>query len=97
MCLLVRYLAKEQRQDVVLEFGKALWGRQKQFRETVAKLLDNRHSKVKGVITEKFLVLEDSRSASLNDAFKRAEAYIDLGGDIAVFDAFKGLDHLSME
>ncbi len=92
MCLLVRYLAKHHEYDTIREFGSVLWGRNDQFRSEVAQLLDNRHSGIKGVLKEKFLVLKDSRADSLNDAFTRAETSLRLRNDIDVFEAFKNLD-----
>jgi hypothetical protein len=94
MCLLVRYLAKQKKYDVVRDFGGRLWGRQEQFRSSVKSLLDNYHSRIKGVLKEKFLVLEDSRADSLRGVFMRAEASLRLRNDIDVFETFKDLDDL---
>lgn len=92
MCLLVRYLAKYKYHNDVVEFGQVLWGRSSQFRIWVTKILDNYHSGIKRVIDEKFLSLPDSRTESLNESFRRAEASLYLKETIDVFEIFKDLD-----
>lgn len=92
MCLLVRYVAKHNYQDVVLEFGSDLWGNNHYFRGKIANLLGQRHAGIKAVIKEKFLSLSDSRESSLNDAFRRAEAILRLRDDIDPYDFFRNLD-----
>lgn len=92
LCLLVRYLAKHNERDIPREFGSVLWGRSDQFRSKVVQLLDNYHSGIKGVLKEKFLVLEDSSGESLKDAFARAEASLHLKNNIDVFEVFKNID-----
>jgi hypothetical protein len=95
MCLLTRYLAKQNDEAIIQEFGGELWGRSEQFRFKVAQLLDNYHSGIKRGLKEKFLTLDDSTGESLNDAFARAEASLHLRNSIDVFEIFKNLDQKS--
>jgi len=92
MCLLVRYLAKHKEYELAREFGGALWGRKDPFRNKVAQLLGNRHSKIKGALKDKFITLPDTTADSLNDAFARAEASLRLKNDIDPFETFRNLD-----
>ncbi len=93
MCLLLRYLAKEEEFEKIHEFGHNLWGRHKQFRSYISRMLDNRHSGIKGEIDEKFLDLEDKSEVSLKGAFERAQNSLRLGNNIDVFETFKNLDN----
>jgi hypothetical protein len=97
MCLLVRYLANQGKQEFVREFGGALWGHQHAFRDEVARLLNNHNSRIKGALQEKFLSLDNTKSESLKAAFKRAETTLGLKDTIDVFEAFGRVDKASKE
>jgi hypothetical protein len=92
MCLLMRYLAKSKRSDVIVEYGRKLWGRDRAFREEIRLSVGNHRSGIKGMLAEKFLPLPDRRHESLKTAFGRAESSLRLGSDIDVFEAFSNLD-----
>ncbi len=97
MCLLVRYLANQGKQEFVREFGGTLWGHQRAFRDEVARLLNNYNSGIKGALQEKFLSLDNTKSESLKAAFKRAETTLGLKDTIDVFEAFGRVDKASEE
>lgn len=92
MCLLCRYLAKEGRHDFVVEFGRALWGRNKTWRAQVASMCGNHKSHIKAALAERFMVLSDTSTESLKTAFSRAETTLKLGSGIEPFEAFRDLD-----
>src|SRR5262249_55610832 len=64
MCLLCRYLAREDKHKLVVEYGRSLWGRNKAFRDDIASYLGNRLSHIKGAIEEKFMTLSDGSAES---------------------------------
>jgi hypothetical protein len=92
MCLLCRYLARENDRRLVAEYGQALWGKTKTFRDVVASYLGNHRSHIKNALSEKFMTLSDGSTESLKTAFGRAEAILHLGAQIDPFEAFKDLD-----
>ena len=92
ICLLARYLAREDKKSFVVEYGRALWGRTKAFRDDIASYLGNRRSQIKGALEKRFMVLADGSTDSLKTAFGRSEALLRLGGQIDPFEAFKDLD-----
>lgn len=92
MCLLCRYLAREDQHDFVREYGQKLWGRNKTFRDAIASYLGNHRSHIKSALDGKFMTLSDGSTESRKTAFGRAEAVLRLGGQIDPFEAFKDLD-----
>jgi hypothetical protein len=92
MCLLSRYLARENKGNFVLEYGRTLWGRNRTFRDEIASYLGNRRSQIKSAVEEKFMTLSDGSAESLKTALGRSEALLRLGGQIDPFEAFKDLD-----
>jgi hypothetical protein len=92
MCLLCRYLAREDKRDFLVEYGRKLWGRNKTFRDEVASYIGNRRSRIKSALDEKFMTLSDGSTEALKTAFGRAEAVLHLGAQIDPFEAFKNLD-----
>jgi AIPR protein len=90
MCLLMRWLAKNRNHEFVVKYGDAMYGRDHRFREEVTKWLDNYHSRIKRVLQEKFMCLEDRSAASLKTAFELAEKSLSLKG-IDPFAVFQDL------
>ncbi len=97
MCLLCRYLAREKRRELVVEYGQALWGKNKKFRDEIGSYLGNRRSRIKSVLDEKFMTLSDGSTESLKTAFGRAEAVLRLGAQIDPFEAFKDLNEWNQD
>jgi hypothetical protein len=93
MCLLMRYMAKEKMYDKIREYGGSLFGKSPDFRKFVASMLSNYKSKIQRELRDKFLILKDSNSENLNDAFRKAEASLRLTNSIDVFETFKDLDN----
>jgi hypothetical protein len=93
MCLLMRYMAKEKMYDKIREYGGSLFGKSPDFRKFVASMLGNYKSKIQRELRDKFLILKDSNSENLNDAFRKAEASLRLTNSIDVFETFKDLDN----
>jgi AIPR protein len=92
LCLLVRYLAKKRRNDVIIEFGQRLWARDKQWRDEVKQHLDNYHSGIKREVEDKFMPIENPNSEKINSAFRRMESSLRLSDQIDVFAVFGSLD-----
>ena len=92
MCLLMRYITKTQEDEIVLEYGDAIYGKDPAFRQEVAKRLDNYHSGIKGVLKENFMSLEDARDESLRTAFRKVEYAVHLKNTLDPFETFKELD-----
>lgn len=92
MCLLMRYIAKTQEDEIVLEYGDAIYGKDYAFRQEVAKRLDNYHSGIKGVLKERFMSLPEARAESLRTAFRKAEGAVHLKNTLDPFETFKELD-----
>jgi hypothetical protein len=90
MCLLMRHLAKERKRSLVIEHGTAI--SRGSLRSEIAKVLDNYHSGIKRALQEKFLEIDDTRSESLKDAFRRAEVSLRLKANIDPFEEFADLD-----
>ena len=92
LCLLLRYLAKKRRNDVIIEFGQCLWARDKQWRDEVKQHLDNYHSGIKREIEERFMPIGHPNSENLNAAFRRIASKLYLNDEIDVFAVFGSLD-----
>ena len=92
LCLLMRYLAKNRRKDVLVEFGQQLWAKSMEWGEEVAKHLDNYHSGIKAQIKDKFMSIEEANAENINSAFRRIAAALHLGDQIDIFETFKSID-----
>jgi hypothetical protein len=92
MCLLMRYIAKIQDDEIVLEYGDAICSNDSAFRQEVAKRLDNYRSGIKGVLKGEFMSLADARAESLRTAFRKAEGALHLKNTLDPFETFKELD-----
>ena len=90
MCLLMRWLAKNQKHEFVLSYADAMYGSHYGFRQEVVKCLDNYHSGIKRVLREKFMTLEDHSVKSLKTAFEAAESRLSLKG-VDPFTIFEDL------
>ena len=93
-CLLMRYFAKNRMNEMIIEFGQGLWAKDKQWRDVVAKQLDNYHSGIKREIKDKFMLIENPNSEKINSAFRRITASLNLSDQIDVFEVFRSLDAL---
>ena len=91
MCFLLRWLAKHRNYESVLEYGDQMYGTNYDFREEVAKWLDNYHWALSGFSADKFMSLDDRSASSLKTAFERAERALSLKG-IDPFAVFEDLD-----
>lgn len=92
MCLLVRYLAKNEMSDFVGLYGTKLLGRKESFRRDVAKHLGNRYSRIQSGLRDYLLPLESTSAEGMRDAFRRAAYNLALRDNIDVFAAFARLD-----
>jgi len=93
MCLLMRYFAKDKEEhSFVQKYSGAMWGKDNEFRQSIAKRLGPFRSKIKDVLKRRFMTLEESRSKLLQTAFQHAESELHLKSDIDPFDTFADLD-----
>jgi hypothetical protein len=92
MCLLVRHLAKNRMDDWVGMYGSELLGREQGFREEVVRELGNYRSKIKQVLRDYFLCLEDTSADTMREAFRKGAWSINLRDTIDAFAIFGGLD-----
>jgi hypothetical protein len=90
----MRYLAKKRMNNVIIEFGQAVWAKNKQWRDVVAKQLDNYHSGIKREIQDKFIPIEEPNAENIDTAFRRIAASLHLDDQIDVFEVFGSLDGL---
>lgn len=72
IALLINYFESNEDMKVIKKYGGQLWGRNKEFRADISKLLDNYHSKILRVLKEKFLVLESPKNELLREIYKEA-------------------------
>jgi hypothetical protein len=92
LCLLCRYLAKNEVFGPLEDYGTATVGRDRALRDEIAKQLDNYHSRIKGQIQERFMSLEDSKTENLNVAFERAQKSLYLKDNVDVFEFVHNFD-----
>jgi len=88
MCLVARYLAKANKREFVIDYGRALWGRDWEFRQSLGKLM--RSSGIRRQLAQKFIKLETTDADSLHDAFEQAERALRLR-NVEPFEIFKRL------
>ena len=70
--LLFRYFEKTNNFNLIYDYGDRLFGKNRMFREDVAKILDNRHSKITKLLNENFLSLDNNRNESLMNALEKS-------------------------
>jgi hypothetical protein len=87
MCLLMRYFADGQRNDIVRTYGENLLGKEKGLRADMAQHLDNYHSRIKRTLSDYFAVLEETTVVSLREAFRKAASHSGFKDNIDVFGA----------
>jgi hypothetical protein len=92
ICLLTRYLAREDMRDFVSEWGTKLYGRHGAFREEIRKILNSQKSRIRTEIAWNFMTLEDGRAETLNSAFEKCQKKLKLRDNIDPFAAFAELD-----
>jgi hypothetical protein len=92
ICLLTRYLAKEDRGDFVAEWGDKLYGRKTDFREEVRKLINSSKSGIRSQLAASFMTLESKDAESISDAFERCQKTLKLKENIDPFAVFADLD-----
>jgi hypothetical protein len=97
ICLLVRYLAKNKRSDLVIDYGLELLGKNDNLRSAICEQLNNYHSGIKRVLETEFLSLQENRFENLGNAFKRAENKLYLKNNIDPFAVFADLDDVADE
>ncbi len=88
--LLIKYLAKTGRLDLIYDYGNRLLGRNKTFRDDVAKVLDNYHSKITQQLNKHFLSLDNNRSESLMQALEKASKLYK--NKSSIFDLIENID-----
>lgn len=92
ICLLTRYLAREDMADFVAEWGTRLYGRQGVFREEIRKILNSPKSRIRAEIAAKFMTLDSGDAESIADAFEKCQKELKLRENVDPFAAFKDLD-----
>ena len=70
--LLIRYIEKKKNLDLIYDYGDRLVGKNKVFRDDVAKILSNYHSKITQQLNKHFLTLDNNRNESLMQALEKA-------------------------
>ncbi|PWU19863.1 MAG: hypothetical protein C5B50_05385 [Verrucomicrobia bacterium] len=92
LCLLCRYLAKNEVFGPLEDYGTSIVGRDRALRDEIAKQLDNYHSRIKSQIQERFMCLEDTKTESLNAAFEKAQKSLYLKDNVDVFEFVRNFD-----
>ena len=92
ICLLARYLAREDMGEFVAEWGTKLYGRHGQFREAIRAILNSSKSRIRVEIARNFMVLESGSSESITEAFEKCQKTLSLSENIDPFAAFAELD-----
>lgn len=93
-CLLIRYITKEKLKKFTDLYSDEIVGRNADFRNEISKLLDNRHSGIKGELEKRVLSLSNGDQASINEAFRKIEASLRLNDSINCFDFFSDYDSM---
>jgi hypothetical protein len=89
ICLCVRYLAKNRREDVVREFGSTLFGsKASPFRDKIGQLLRSRDSGIRDDLSRRFMTLESTNAAIINGVWETCQNALYLRKNIDVFDRF---------
>jgi hypothetical protein len=91
-CLLIRHITKEKLYNFVDLYSDEIVGRNVDFRREVSKLLDNRHSGIKGELQNRVLCLQNGEQVSINEAFRKIEVSLRLNDSINCFEFFKDYD-----
>ena len=78
ICLLTRYLAKEDMRDFVALWGAQLHYKDKDFREEVRRILNSTKSGIRAELSRQFMSLESGSAEQLNEAFDRCKAALKL-------------------
>lgn len=92
ICLLTRYLAREDMGEFVAEWGTKLYGRHGPLREEIRKILNSQKSRIRTEIAGNFMNLEDGKSETINAAFEKCQKNLKLGEGIDPFATFAELD-----
>lgn len=93
-CLLMRYIAKEKLYKYVDLYSDEVVGRNADFRNETSKLLDNRHSGIKGQLQERVMSLDNGEQFAINEAFRKIEVSLRLPDSINCFETFKDYDSM---
>ena len=93
LALLIRYLAKNKRTEIISRFGhKRLSKKDKDFREEIRKELGNHRSRIQSALKGRLLSAADSKVDTLRQAYEVAERDLKLNREIDPFDIFSNLD-----
>jgi hypothetical protein len=92
ICLLTRYLAREDMSEFVATWGTRLYGRSGAFREELRKILNSPKSRIRAELAANFMKLEGGDTELINHAFERCQKDLKLRDNIDPFAAFKDLD-----
>lgn len=90
--LLIQYMEKSKDLDLIYYYGDRLVGKNKTFRDDVAKTLDNYHSKIKMLLNNNFLTLESNRNEILMNALEKSSVKFKCQRDI-----FEMVGHIDEE
>lgn len=93
ICLLTRYLAREDMGDFVAEWGTRLYGRGGAFREEIRKILNSPKSRIRAELSANFMTLEKADTEQMTHAFERCQKELKLRDNIDPFAAFKDIDN----
>jgi hypothetical protein len=92
LCLCARYMAKAGLQDSVREFGGALQGKKHDFRDAIRTILRSKSSGIRDELSKRFMSLDSSDAATMNDAWERCQNSLHLRKNTDVFDAFSAVE-----
>lgn len=90
MCLVVRYLAKQNDRDFIENYGVQLGGDSQNFRDDVRKLI--KRSGIRKELGDRFMTLDSREARLLDEAFERAQNVLRLRVNIDPFESFRELD-----
>ncbi len=92
ICLLTRYLAREEMSEFVVDWGTRLHHKEPEFREAVRRVLNSNKSRIRLEVSRHFMDLDSARANHMNAAFTRCAAALKLKDNIDPFVAFATLD-----
>jgi hypothetical protein len=92
LCLCVRYMAKNGMSKSIKIFGDTLQGKKHAFRDEIGRILRSRSSGIRDELSKRFMSLDSSDAATLNDAWEQCQNTLQLRKNIDAFEAFSAVE-----
>ena len=88
ICLCLRYMARNDMQDHVREYGTVLFGKSWPIRKAIRTILRSKNSGIRNDLSMRFMTLESPSTATLNDVWVTCQNALYLRDSIDVFESF---------